>query len=157
MSILLIQHLCVFLCESHSCVRLYKSSSFWSHSAVIIVLPLLWKSLSSSFPPTHLSSVSIPHFLMPTGSRKQRQVFLMSPYAHLNYNANSPQQQFCITTKNGGHVPKLFILYISLKLYQRKKMTSLNVTKTPLAQDCTLSTKSTASKSKLATKLQNLI
>lgn len=76
-TVMLIQRLRVISSSrpSLSCVSLYESSSIWSHSAAIIVPPLLWISLSSSFHPTLLLSVSEPPFLDANWQRQAKTSF----------------------------------------------------------------------------------
>lgn len=108
---------------SVSCVSLYASSSIWSHGAAIIVPPLLWKSLSSSFHPTlFLAVYKPPPPVSPCqlAAASEDKFLLCHPTHKLQDNANSPRQQFSVVTINARHAPKQPPIVIGAALRQRQ-------------------------------------
>lgn len=109
---------------SVSCVSLYASSSIWSHGAAIIVPPLLWKSLSSSFHPTLFLGVykpPLPVSPCQLAAASEDKFLLCHPTHKLQDNANSPRQQFSVVTINARHAPKQPPIVIGAALRQRRR------------------------------------
>lgn len=104
---MLIQHYCIFLCvcltPASAFINLHPSEV----SAVIIELPLPQK-ISLILFPSHTSLCfrnPISWCQLAEASEDKFFFFLCHPTHKLNYNANSPRQQFCIVTINVQHVP----------------------------------------------------